>query len=114
MTAHPNGVQHGLGDACPRDLAREGQGERGTGQGGDGFGVGVDVLVAEVEGGGGYVHGLVRHAAGRQRGRQRARKRAFLQQSGGREGLRDPVYDVGVEKVRCFVGHLGVFICAQK
>ena len=72
MTAHPDGVQHGLGDARPRDLAREGQGERRTGQGGDGLGVGVDVLVAEIEGRGGNVHGLVRHAAGRLRGRKRA------------------------------------------
>ena len=46
--------------------------------GGNGIGILVDVLVAEVEGGGGDVHGLVGHVVGGRRSGEGARKRAFL------------------------------------
>ena len=88
MTAHPDRVKQRLGDAGPCHLARERQGDRRTGEGGDGIGILVDVLVAEIEGSGGDVHGLVRHVRGRCRSGQGPRKRAFLQQSGGCQGLR--------------------------
>ena len=114
VTAHPDGVQQGLGDAGPGDGTRERHGKRLPGKGGDGIGILVDVLVAEVEGGGGDVHGLVGHAVCRRRSGEGARKRAFLQQPGGRQGLRDTVDDVGVIEVGRFFCHASVFIYAQK
>ena len=78
VTAHPDGIQQGLGDAGARNRTRKGDGERLPGKGGDGIGILVDVFVAEVEGGGGDVHGLVGHVVGGRRSGEGARKRAFL------------------------------------
>ena len=78
VPAHPDGVQQRLRDAGTRDGTRERYGERWPGKGGNGIGILVDVLVAEVEGGGGDVHGLVGHVVGGRRSGEGARKRAFL------------------------------------